>query len=221
MHGLPFAQFQQSAPRAGRHEMEIRDAAVASSSRSRTTSCCPGTRNPTCPRGVPPVGAAPSSSGTRGGVFRAGVGIPAQVSLHPRQFRVTTFPGAACPEPICRRPTPGATTRPVPPQLTNHTRRTPLEARETAAGVGTFTWPKTGTANWPLTPIPNAALGIAVGASLHPAGSGQGACADWYADRDTRNGTGVSSISFRVPPEHSGPRRPGQSATSQGRRRGS
>ena len=71
------------------------------------------------------------------------------------------------------------------------------------------------------TQFPNAALGIAVGASLHPAGSGQGACADWYADRDTRNGTGVSSISFRVPPEHSGPRRPGQSATGQGRRRGS
>src|SRR5664279_5259860 len=103
------------------------------------------------PARCPPVGAA-LKLGDRG-VFRAGAEIPAQVSLHPRQFRVTTFPRAACPEPICRR-TPAATTRPAL-YLTahHHTRRTPLEARKTAAGVGTFTWPKTGTANWPLTPV--------------------------------------------------------------------
>src|SRR5664279_6128570 len=55
--------------------MEIRDAdgAVASSSRSRATSCCPGTR--TLPARCSPVGAALKLGGP--GVFRTGVGIPA------------------------------------------------------------------------------------------------------------------------------------------------
>ena len=67
------------------------------------------------------------------------------------------------------------------------------------------------------TQFPNAALGIAVGASLHPAGSGQGACADWYADRDTCNGAGVfdqlsgSTRAFRSSATWSISSRPGPS----------
>src|SRR5664279_4105265 len=126
--------------------------AVASSSRSRTTSCCPRTRTP-LPARCSPVGAA-LKLGDRGGVPSggrdpgAGFVTPSPISCH------DIPPRAACPEPICRR-TPAATTQPAL-YLTahHHTRRTPLEARRTAAGVGTFTWPKTGTANWPLTEPP-------------------------------------------------------------------
>ena len=149
-HGLPFAQFQRSAPRAGRHQMEIRDADGRGELKQVEDNILLSGDAYPLPARCPPVGAA-LKLGDRG-VFRAGAAIPAQVSLHPRQFRVTTFPRAACPEPICRR-TPAATTRPAL-YLTAHHQHpedAPLEARKTAAGVGTFTWPKTGTANWPLT----------------------------------------------------------------------
>ena len=68
--------------------------AVASSSRSRTTSCCPGTAYP-LPARCSPVGAA-LKLGDRG-VFRAGVGIPAQVSLHPRQISCHDIPQGSLP----------------------------------------------------------------------------------------------------------------------------
>src|SRR5664279_4495896 len=116
--------------------------AVASSSRSRTTSCCPRTRTP-LPARCSPVGAA-LKLGDRGGVPSggrdpgAGFVTPSPISCH------DIPPRAACPEPICRR-TPAATTQPAL-YLTahHHTRRTPLEARRTAAGVGDFHLAKNG-----------------------------------------------------------------------------
>ena len=153
MHGLPFAQFQQSAPRAGRHEMEIRDAdgpwrAQAGPGqhlavRGRVT---PPARA-VFPRLVlPPQARGPGGSSERGSGSR-------------RRFRYTLAN-------FVSRHSPGqpARSRSVDAhagrdnggrRLTHSSPPTPggppLEARRTAAGVGTFTWPKTGTANWPLT----------------------------------------------------------------------
>ena len=81
-------------PNAGRNEMETRDADGswrAFKQRSRTTSCCPGTF---LPHAVSSPGGLVLGLPFGTGVFRAGRTL-AQVSLHPRPFRVTTLPQAA------------------------------------------------------------------------------------------------------------------------------
>jgi hypothetical protein len=84
-------------PNAGRNEMETRDADGswrAFKQRSRTTSCCPGTF---LPHAVSSPGGLVLGLPFGTGVFRAGRTL-AQVSLHPRPFRVTTLPpGSSCP----------------------------------------------------------------------------------------------------------------------------
>src|SRR5664279_2263434 len=85
-HGLPFAQVQRSAPRAGRHEMAIRDADGRGELKQVEDNICPRTRTP-LPARCSPVGAA-LKLGDRGGVpsggrdSGAGFVTPSPISCH-------------------------------------------------------------------------------------------------------------------------------------------
>ena len=70
--------------------------AVASPSRSRATSCCPGTHVPPLPARCSPGLVLPSSSGT-GGVFRTGVGIPAAGFVTPSPISCHDIPQGSLP----------------------------------------------------------------------------------------------------------------------------
>src|SRR5664279_3140598 len=148
-HGLPFAQVQRSAPRAGRHQMEIRDAdgrgelkqvednillSADAYPPARAMSpgwCCPQARGP---GGLPSGGRDPG----------AGFVTPSPISCH--DIPQGSLPGADLSTNTGRDNAAG----PLPHSSPPHPEDAPGSPK-TAAGVGTFTWPKTGTANWPLT----------------------------------------------------------------------